>query len=332
MDQSVELAEELVQFGGDRYPAAVAQNWARQLGRGLSVVDLLKRLNRKRRAGGAELVPLYMEPGHYYSPIVDPETVRSYYRTEQKRGPRDLPGIDLDMPAIQSWWRRLLPTMEPADFPAEPNAQHRFCSPNINYPFFDAAVLRALIAELKPRRIVEVGSGNSTACMLDTIEEFGLDTNVTCIEPNPERLLDRLREGDLERLTLIKSGVQDADLAVFDALEAGDILFIDSTHVLKTGSDVLHELFYLLPRLAKGVFIHFHDCPFPFEYPPRWVFEMNHSWNELYALRAFLMYNQAFSVRVWPTLMAREFPETVATLPEACKMPLASGLWIEKIA
>ena len=92
-----------------------------------------------------------------------------------------------------------------------------------------------------------------------------------------------------------------------DSLEPNDFLFVDSTHVLKTGSDVHYELFYLLPRLNPGVLVHFHDVGYPFEYPDKWIYELNYSWNEAYALRAFLMFNAEFSIKFWNSLYAHKF-------------------------
>jgi hypothetical protein len=95
---------------------------------------------------------------------------------------------------------------------------------------------------------------------------------------------------------LLELKVQDVQLAEFARLQAGDILFIDSSHVAKTGSDVLHLYFEVLPRLAPGVRIHVHDIFLPFDYPRRWVLDENRSWNEQYLLRALLMYSSRFKV------------------------------------
>lgn len=174
-----------------------------------------------------------------------------------------------------------------------------------------------MINHLRPRRIIEVGSGFSSACMLNSAEHAGLpDFALTCIEPYPDRLKSLLRETDYPRVEIIERPVQEVPPETVDTLMPNDILFINSTHVLKTGSDVHYELFYLLPRLRPGVFVHFHDIEFPFEYPSPWIFEENRSWNEAYALRAFLMYNEVFHVVFWPSLFAavfapdiqREFP------------------------
>ena len=197
------------------------------------------------------------------------------------------------------------------------------------FPYGDAAVLRATIAESAPKRIIEIGSGYSTACMLDSVEEFGLDPQITCIEPDATRLKKLLRADDFTRLKLLEMPVQQAPLSIYPELKAGDILFINSTHVVKTASDVHHEFFHILPLLNDGVIVHFHDCPFPFEYPPNWVLKDNMSWNEVYFLRAFLMYNDRFKIRFWTTMFNKTCADLVKeTLPRMSEPPLGSGLWI----
>ena len=131
--------------------------------------------------------------------------------------------------------------------------------------------------------------------MLDSAEHARLPTlNLTCIEPYPERLPSLMRPGDTKHVNVIDRPVQDVPEEIVDSLQDNDILFIDSTHVMKTGSDVHYEFFHLLPRLKPGVVVHFHDCGFPFEYPDEWIFELNYSWNEVYALRAFSCLTKTF--------------------------------------
>jgi hypothetical protein len=162
-----------------------------------------------------------------------------------------------------------------------------------------------VINAVRPRRIIEVGSGFSSACALDTLDEIALaDTTMTCIEPYPAALLKRMRPADRARVTIIESNVQDVATDVFATLEQNDILFIDSTHVLKTGSDVHYEFFSILPALKPGVMVHFHDVRWPFEYPQPFIFERNFSWNEAYGLRALLMYSTRFAVFFYSSLFA----------------------------
>ena len=119
-----------------------------------------------------------------------------------------------------------------------------------------------------------------------------------------------------------------------DQLAANDILFIDSSHVSKAGSDVNHILFELLPRLAPGVFVHFHDVLYPFEYPREW-FELGISWNEPYILRAFLQYNTQFPIRFWNDFMMKFHAEAIQKLMPLCADPPAFGvggsLWLQRV-
>jgi hypothetical protein len=125
--------------------------------------------------------------------------------------------------------------------------------------------------------------------------------------------------------------VQEVSLSVFEVLRNGDFLFIDSSHVMKTGSDVCQELFEILPRLAPGVFIHFHDMLWPFEYREDWVLRENRSWNELYALRAFLTFNDRFEI-VFFNDYFRRFNEPLiqATYPLFLRNS-GGSLWLRKL-
>ena len=117
---------------------------------------------------------------------------------------------------------------------------------------------------------------------------------------------------------------------VFATLERGDILFLDTTHISKTGSDVNHELFEILPRLSSGVVIHFHDIFADFDYPEDWIYDQNRSWNELYVLRAFLMYNESFEIIYANDAFAAARSELIS---EKCPQILenqGAGLWLRK--
>jgi hypothetical protein len=128
-------------------------------------------------------------------------------------------------------------------------------------------------------------------------------------------------------MTIHRKGVQEIPLDVFRALERNDILFIDSSHVLKTGSDVHYELFSILPCLAPGVIVHFHDCRFPFEYSDRQIFVKNYSWNEVYAVRALLMYSTRFKVIFYNSLFDAIYPALGAISPPFKRNP-GGAIWI----
>jgi len=158
----------------------------------------------------------------------------------------------------------------------------------------DAAMYYALIRDLKPRRIIEIGSGFSTRIAARAIERNaaeGSPVEVICIEPFPE---PRLTAAALP-ITLIRERVEHVPLTVFDALQPNDVLLIDSSHVAKFGGDVTREFLEVLPRLQPGVWIHVHDIFFPHDYPADFLIKVRHAWNEQYFLEAFLQFNRAFA-------------------------------------
>jgi hypothetical protein len=156
---------------------------------------------------------------------------------------------------------------------------------------------------------------------------------LTFIEPDSARLQKLLKENDRSSVSIVEQKIQDLDRGVVDQLAANDILFVDSSHVLKTDSDVNHILFELLPRLTTGVLVHFHDALYPFEYPLKW-FEQGLSWNESHALRAFLQYNSQFRILFWNDFMMTFHNEVIRKLMPLCAEPPGYGvggsLWLRK--
>lgn len=183
----------------------------------------------------------------------------------------------------------------------EGSDERRYHTRNGMFGAVSARLLAGALGAIKPRRFIEIGSGFSSAVVLDVNDETRRDDPIRCtfIEPFPTRLDAILRGSDRENCSVLVQRVQEVPLEVFDELESGDVLFIDSSHVAKTSSDVLLELFEILPRLKSGVFIHVHDIFYPFDYPRVWFEEQNRSWNEVYFLRAFLMHNHAYAVHFW---------------------------------
>lgn len=180
-----------------------------------------------------------------------------------------------------------------------------------------------MLRAVRPRRIIEIGAGYSTLLMDDVNRRF-LDgrCRITCIEPFPR---DFLRNG----YDLIQTRVQDVPLDRFAELDHGDILFIDSSHVCKTGSDVTQLLLQVLPRLRPGVLIHLHDIFLPEDYPPQWVLDVGLSWNEQYVLQAMLTQNRSYKVVFGSTYAARNFSQQVSAL---VGKPLGgSSLWLQRM-
>jgi SAM-dependent methyltransferase len=269
-------------------------------------------------------------PGHYYSPIVDPSTIAEYVEKQYLQEPGDINGIHLDEDAMVRFWKKNAAFIKNTPFSEQDDGKNRYYYDNGMYPHGDAIMLRAMIAHFKPKNVIEVGSGFSSACMLDAVDHVGLsDFTMTCIDPDVNRLRGRLRKEDHSRVDIIEGLVQDVPVSTFSKLNENDILFIDSTHVLKTASDVHYELFSILPSLNKGVLVHFHDIQYPFEYPRQWLFEKNLSWNEIYALRAFLMYNSAFDVVFWNGMFAHRQRELIhETIPAFLKNP-GGSIWLQ---
>jgi hypothetical protein len=306
--------------------------WISAMARGVSDRELFYRFTSSDEYRNKTRVRPGHPVGHYHSPIVDPEELAAMRRFRRLPTPNDIAGIDLSIERMKAWWLRNLSAIRSTPFPATTQKNYRYFHQNGVYPLGDAVLLRAMILDERPQRIVEIGSGFSSACILDTLDEAAAETKVTLIEPHPARLHSRLSPTDFSRINLIEKLVQEVPLETFKELRRGDLLIIDSSHVLKAGSDVHCELFEILPALEEGVLIHFHDVGYLFEYPDEWLFKKRYSWNEVYALRAFLMHNTKYRVEFMSTAfsgMARDvIDETYPTFAEHHN----SSLWIRKVS
>ena len=266
--------------------------------------------------------------GHFYSPIPALDEIRAR-EAEIFAVPRELPGIDLNEAGQLALLSALAPHYAASPYAGGTGAP-RYTAENPNFAPGEAAALFAMIRHLGPRRIVEVGSGYSSAVILDALDTVPGPAECTMIEPYPDLLRSVMRPGDERRVTIHAKRLQDADAGIFTPLAAGDILFIDSTHVSKTDSDVTHLLSRILPSLASGVVVHFHDIFHPFEYPREWVYQ-GRAWNEAYALRAFLQYNSAFRIELFTSWLWHFHREALArALPPAAELH-ASSLWIRRL-
>jgi hypothetical protein len=269
---------------------------------------LLRRAARTVRAGRAlATTPPYVPPGHFYSPLTSAADVR-----RALSWPEEAPGVDLREEAQLALAGELRPVL------AEALPGPRYRPVNDMFCAADAAVYRAMLGHLRPKRIIEVGSGFSTAVALDG------GYAVTCIEPYPERLLSLIAQDD--PVILIRQPVQDVALDFFGELSDGDVLFIDSTHVAKAGSDVCWLLLHVLPRLAPGVAVHVHDIFWPFTYPSAWLRERR-DWNEAYLLHAFLSGNADWEIALFSSWLWRCHPEAV---PPPLRTDCPGSIWLHK--
>lgn len=229
---------------------------------------------------------------------------------------------------------------------------HEFHFNNGFFERVDAEIAYAMVRYLRPRRIVEIGSGQTTRLLATAVRrnaEEGRIGELLAIEPHPDEVL---RHGFPGLSSLIMQRVQEVPMDVFTRLKAGDILFIDSSHVVAMDSDVIHEYLRILPKLQPGVVIHVHDIFLPADYPQKFVMNNLCFWGEQYMLEAFLSYNRAFQV-LWASSamqffhhaeLERYFPgwvDSYSRMPEKVRSftPTLDGrnvwpcsFWMQKIA
>jgi peptidoglycan/LPS O-acetylase OafA/YrhL/predicted O-methyltransferase YrrM len=244
--------------------------------------------------GPSLLFPL----GHFYSPMYDTQTVAARHASIWPATPR--PILDLDWHAEKQLdlCNRVFAAQEPLALRSEPSEDPtEYWSGNDQYPPLDAWVLAAMLRYLRPARMIEIGSGfSSLVTARVNREEFAHSMHFTCVEPYPRDFLTAGVDGISE---LREELIQDSPLDLFTELTDNDILFIDTSHTVKTGGDVTWIFHEIIPRLKVGVVVHVHDIFLPREYPEAWVLE-GRGWNETYLVRSFLGYNGSFEV-LWGT-------------------------------
>jgi hypothetical protein len=279
---------------------------------------------RQRRSKSSLLFP----PGHYYSPIVDVDQLRADAARVFDRS-RPAAGIDLNQTGQLALLPMLRSLAHEIVLPETKTHGMYYYSDNGQYGPGDAAVLASMIRYYRPRRILEFGSGHSSCCILDINRlYFGGNIECTFVDPHPQRLRELLT-GYTGCARMLETRAQDIDIKLVTSLEKNDILFIDSTHVSKGGSDVNFHFFSTLPALQTGVIIHFHDVFYPFEYPTEWFFDENRSWSELYVLRAFLMHNTMYRIEFFNHFLAHVHPDIANTFP-GFKQNCGGALWLRK--
>jgi Methyltransferase domain len=271
-------------------------------------------------------------PGHFYSPIVDVSDRHAIHAVRHRLEAPPSPGITIDEPAMNSMMERLAEHHRLFPFPRNQTAGFRFYFDNPFFGCYDASILFSMVLEIKPHRIIEVGCGHSSCLLLDTNERFfdgALD--LTLIDPSLDNLKQLFGDGGASDACLINSPVQDVAKEVFEKLEENDILFLDSSHVSKTGSDVNYLLFEILPALKPGVLVHVHDILYPFEYPEDWVLKERRSWNESYLLRAFLQYNSAFEIVYWNNFAWHQMHENLGQLMPLSLENEGGSIWLRRV-
>ena len=277
-------------------------------------------IKRTRLAAGQLISPLYIEPGHYLSPIAGPLDTERALRNQ----PECL-GINLRADDQVSLMKELATYWE--GLPEEPTSGWRYHT-SVFFAPRDATVYFALLQHLRPKQVVEVGSGFTSALALDVKGRLLPDLKLTFIDPHPHRLYNLLGETDRSSCEIHAVPVQDLPLDFFDTLRSGDFLFLDTSHVSKQGSDVNWIVFNVLPRLSEGVIVHIHDIFWPLEYPKQWLSD-HRSWSEIYLARSLLMFNTRFEILLFNDWMWRHHPEMWTTLEpeilERSQQPVVTG-------
>ena len=219
--------------------------------------------------------------------------------------------------AVLEWIEDLAPALHAIgpDRPPQPRWDQDW------FPRLDAAAAYAIVRKTKPRRIVEVGSGHSTRFLARAVADGELATEIMSIDPAPRANIEGLA------LKRVRVPVQSAGLSLYDRLEAGDILFIDSSHQVKEGSDVEFLLKRVLPRLQSGVLLHFHDIFLPDDYPHAWAWRR---YNEQDAVAALVGSGYAEEFSSHRVVRSGELSETLKRLPMV-PGAVESSFWLRKL-
>jgi hypothetical protein len=278
-------------------------------------------------------IPQFFPPGHFYSTLIDPAEIGAEPRRSQiwPAAPRATPGLDWREHEQIALCRDVFAQQPRLAFPEQRGDDpSEYFAHNNQYPPLDAWLLEAMLRWLRPQRMIEIGSGFSSLMTARVNREF-LDGELhfTCIEPYPHQFL---LDGVPGVSDLIVSQVQDVPLERFARLGDGDVLFIDTSHVVKTGGDVNWIYHEIVPRLAPGVMVHVHDAFLPGDYPEAWVLE-GWGWNEAYLLRSFLTFNSEFEIvagirylaDAHPGVLTEAFPGWTATTAQG-----GAALWFRR--
>jgi len=265
---------------------------------------------------------------HFYSPLPDLKSLKPA-RFEE---PSALRGVRLDSAQAIAFLEGLSPYLAEFSF----LLQHEqvggaFRIDNGTYESVDAEALYAVLRSVKPARVIELGSGSSSYVIDEARRQNSREDR-----PFEYRVFDPYpwaasALGSLDSVSVQPVGAVDVALSEFKALEANDVLFVDTTHTVKTGGDVTHLVLEVLPILAPGVLIHFHDVFLPYEYPRDWVITRRRAWAEQYLLHAFLAYNPEFDVLLPLHAVSRAFPERLGRIVPTFGPGVApGGFWMRR--
>jgi len=263
----------------------------------------------------------------HYSPIPDVRKLDDDWWLQ----PSELAGVEMDFDYQLAWLDQLAPAISAFRPPERARTAAEYGWNNGSYEAVDAHILYGVIRQLRPHRVLELGSGRSTlvtaeACRQNALEGSPID--FVAADPVPQPFLTPEPQG-MSRFVPV--GARRLDPRLFTQLGTGDVLFVDTTHTVKVGSEVNYLILDVLPTLSAGVRVHFHDIFLPYEYPREWITEYGYYWSEQYLLQAFLAENPQWRISCATYALSQRFPDRLtAVVPEA---PLVrpSSLWIERV-
>lgn len=262
---------------------------------------------------------------HYYEPFVRPSDLRRPLSEE-----RTLPGINWNITGQLDLLAQMRYAPELTDLTAPRSTDLDFRLGNGSFESGDAEFLYQWVRVSKPRRIFEIGSGHSTliaqrAVLRNQRESPGYSCKHLCIEPFEAPWLEGAG------VATVRRKVEDVDRGLFQELESGDLLFIDSSHVIRPQGDVVTEYLEILPTLKQGVVVHIHDVFTPRDYPAEWILEKMLLWNEQYLLEAFLTENTTWTVLAALNLLShRHFEQLHRVCPFLTPQREPGSFYIQK--
>ncbi len=275
---------------------------------------------------------VHVTSNNFYSPIPDTRELAVIDSSSS-----DPPGINFRA-AHQIELVRTLASEYGAEFNSlrrQPGSDNSFYLENRYFESVDAELLFGVVRHFKPDRVIEMGSGFSSLLIAQALganEEDGRAGHLTTYDPYPRPFIARAAQQGV--IDLHGKGAQQIHGSVFEQLRADDILFIDSSHVLRVGSDVQHLYLHVLPRLAPGVLVHIHDIFLPDDYPPAWPRHHLRFWNEQYLLQAFLTFNSAYEVLLGSAYLHRRHANILQQLVSSYDQTRQSpgSFWMRRAA
>jgi Methyltransferase domain len=274
-------------------------------------------------------VGIYPISDHYFEPLFNPAYLRKPLSDD-----RELPALDWNIGEQLDLLKQFRFNDELVQIPRTQRGDLEYFYNNEPFEAGDAEFLYNIIRFYKPRRIVEIGCGFSTllsvrAIQVNHCDDPGYACEHVCIEPYEAEWLEKLD------VTVIREPVERLDKSLFRKLEKNDILFIDSSHMIRPQGDVLFEYLEILPILQSGVLIHIHDIFTPKDYLEEWVCQDIHLWNEQYLLEAFLSFNKEFKIIGALNFLKQRYPNELArccpVLGEQLELLEPRSFWLRRV-